>query len=100
MVTKKTSSFWTHANIMEIIKFATIILGIIGTVTFFIYKMQDLPPRVSKLEQDLPNTREQLKEEINSLKSQIDKNSTKTDIILDDVKVIKGLMMSKQEGKK
>lgn len=96
MVTKKTTGFWNHSNIVEMIKFATIVFGIIGTVTFFIYKMQDLPPRVSKLEQDLPATREQLKEEINGLKSQIDKNSTKTDIILDDVKEIKILLMKKE----
>lgn len=96
MVAKKTSSFRNHSNIVDMIKFATIVFGIIGTVTFFIYKMQDLPPRVSKLEQDLPATREQLKEEINGLKSQIDKNSTKTDIILDDVKEIKILLMKKE----
>ncbi|MCM1260517.1 MAG: hypothetical protein NC222_06140 [Staphylococcus sp.] len=80
-------------NIIEMVKNTSIIFSIIGGIFFFLYKMQGLPPRVSKLEQDLQVTKEQLKSEINELKSQIDKNNTKTDIILDDVKVIKSLLM-------
>lgn len=96
---KKKESFWKQNNIAEALKFFSIAGGIIGAIAFFIYTMQGLPPRVSKLEQDLPAMREQLKSEINDLKSQVDKNNAKTDIILDDVKVIKSLMMSKTEGR-
>lgn len=76
-------------TVVDIIKIATTVLAVVGAVSFFIYKMQDLPPRVDKLEQDLSNTRKELTYEINNLKSQMDKNSTKTDIILEDVKIIK-----------
>lgn len=79
----------TKISITDIIKIVTTILAVVGAVTFFIYKMQDLPPRVDKLEQDLSTTRKELTYEINNLKSQMDKNSTKTDIILEDVKIIK-----------
>ena len=60
-------------------------LAIVGAVTLFIYKMQDLPPRVDKLERDIPAIRS----EVNALKSELDKNGVKTDIILEDVKLIK-----------
>ena len=76
-------------SVSEIIKIATTVLAIVGAVTFFIYKMQDLPPRVDKLEKDLPAIRHELTTEINAIKSEMDKNSVKTDIILDDVKLIK-----------
>ena len=96
---KKKESFWKQNNVVETIKFITVVGSIVGAAAFFVYTMQGLPPRVTKLEQDLPAIREQLKSEINDLKSQVDKNNAKTDIILDDVKVIKSLMMSKAEGK-
>lgn len=79
----------TKFTIIDIIKIATTVLAVVGAVSFFVYKMQDLPPRVDKLEQDLSTTRKELTYEINNLKSQMDKNSTKTDIILEDVKIIK-----------
>lgn len=79
----------TKFTIVDIIKIVTTVLAVVGAVSFFIYKMQDLPPRVDKLEQDLSTTRKELTYEINNLKSQMDKNSTKTDIILEDVKIIK-----------
>ena len=79
----------TKVNISDIIKIISTIIAVVGATTFFIYKMQSLPPRVDKLEQDLSTTRKELTYEINNLKSQMDKNSTKTDIILEDVKIIK-----------
>lgn len=79
----------TKVSIADIIKICATVIAVVGAVTFFIYKMQDLPPRVDKLEQDLSTTRKELTYEINNLKSQMDKNSTKTDIILEDVKIIK-----------
>ena len=79
----------TKISIADIIKIITAVVAIVGATTFFVYKMQDLPPRVDKLEQDLSTTRRELTLEVNNLKSQMDKNSTKTDIILEDVKIIK-----------
>lgn len=81
-------------NIGDATKSILIVGGAISAIAFCIYQTQGLPPRVSKLEQDLPATKEQLKSEIDELKSQMDKNNTKTDIILDDVKIIKSLLMS------
>lgn len=96
MVVKK-QGFFSNINAGDLVKIATIICSIIFAVTFFVYEMQGLPPRVTKLEKDLPATREQLRSEMSELKSQIDKNNTKTDIILDDVKIIKSMLM--REGK-
>ena len=97
MVNNKKSTFLSAFKPSDIIKIMAIICSIIFAVTFFVYEMQGIPPRVSKLEQDLPATREQLRSEINQLKSEIDRNSAKTDIILDDVKIIKSMLM--KEGK-
>lgn len=79
----------TKISVADIIKIIAAVVAIVGATTFFVYKMQDLPPRVDKLEQDLSTTRRELTLEVNNLKSQMDKNSTKTDIILEDVKIIK-----------
>ena len=98
MVSQKTDGFLSNVKPIDLVKITMIICSIIFAVTFFVYEMQGLPPRVSKLEQDLPTTREQLRSEMNELKSQIDKSDTKTNIILEDVKIIKGILM-KQEGK-
>ena len=98
-MTKNETSYWNSSiRPMDVVKLIGIIGGIVFAVTFFVYEMQGLPPRVSKLEQDLPATREQLRSEMNELKSQVDRSDAKTDIILDDVKIIKGLLM--KEGKK
>lgn len=95
---KNKKIFFVPNKIGDWLKIATIIGSIIFTVTFFIYEMQGIPPRVSKLEQDLPATREQLRSEIDKLKSEIDRNGAKTDIILDDVKIIKSMLI--KEGHK
>lgn len=96
---KNETSYWnTSIKPMDVVKLVGIIGGIVFAVTFFVYEMQGLPPRVSKLEQDLPATREQLRNEMNELKTQVDRSDAKTDIILDDVKIIKGLLM--KEGQK
>lgn len=89
-VIKENTSF-----ILNIMKIAGVIITFLGVIGYFIYQNQALPPRVDKLEKDLPAMREELRGEINSLRSQIDKNSTKTDIILDDVKTIKVYLMNK-----
>lgn len=81
-------------SIVDIIKIITTVIVVVTAVTFFIYKMQDLPPRVDKLEQDLNTTRKELNAEITSLKSQMDKNNAKTDIILDDVKIVKTYLLN------
>lgn len=96
---KNETSYWNSSiKPMDIVKLVGIIGGIVFAVTFFVYEMQGLPPRVSKLEQDLPATREQLRNEMNELKTHVDRSDAKTDIILDDVKIIKGLLM--KEGQK
>lgn len=81
-------------NIVDIVKIATTVVAVVGATTFFIYKMQSLPPRVDKLEQDLSSTRKELTYQINTLQSQIDKSATKTDIILEDVKLIKNHILN------
>lgn len=84
----------TKISVADIIKIITAVVAIIGATTFFIYKMQSLPPRVDKLEQDLSSTRKELTYQINTLQSQIDKSATKTDIILEDVKLIKNHILN------
>ena len=75
--------------LLSLTKLLGIIIGVIAIVSFFIYQTQGLPPRVDKLESDLSATKQELKIEINSLKSQIDKSSVKQDIMLEDLKLIK-----------
>lgn len=82
-------------DFLKDIKSITFIFTIIFTSVIFIYQTQGLPPRVSKLEQDLPETKEQLKKEINVLREEISKNNVKVDLILSDVKEIKVLLMRK-----
>lgn len=84
----------TKVSIGDLIKIITTVIAVVGAVTFFIYKMQDLPPRVDKLEQDLSNTRKELNAEITSLKSQMDKSSAKQDVMLDDLRVIKNYLLN------
>ena len=81
-------------SIGDLIKIIATVIAVVGAVTFFIYKMQDLPPRVDKLEQDLSNTRKELNAEITSLKSQMDKSSAKQDVMLDDLRVIKNYLLN------
>ena len=86
--------FNNKISIADMIKIITTVIAVVGSVTFFIYKMQDLPPRVDKLEQDLSNTRKELNAEITSLKSQMDKSSAKQDVMLDDLRVIKNYLLN------
>lgn len=84
----------SRISIIDIVKIATTVVAVVGATTFFIYKMQSLPPRVDKLEQDLSTTRKELTYQINTLQSQIDRSATKTDIILEDVKLIKNHILN------
>lgn len=93
------TTFKNEGNLLDSLKIFGIIITVIVTITFFIYQAKGLPPRIDKLEKDVPLMREELKSEINSLKSQIDKNSSKTDIILDDVKAIKTILMTEKRNK-
>lgn len=94
MASKNKNNIVANKNrIFDFFKLSSIILSIVVACTFFVYQMQGLPPRVTKLEQDLPIIKEQLKSEINELKSQIERNNVKIDIILDDVKAVKNLLM-------
>ena len=83
---KENTSF-----VLNAVKLASIVIACIAAVTFFIYQTQGLPPRVSKLETDLNIT----KKEIADIKSQLDKNETKVDIILEDVKIVKNAIVNK-----
>ena len=95
---EETNNFKKNGvSFSDLIKIISTSIAIIGAVTFFIYKMQSLPPRVEKLEQDLSNTRKELTYEMNNLKSQMDRNSAKTDVILDDVKIIKTHILNKKD---
>lgn len=92
--TNSNFKFNNKISIVDMIKIIATVIAIVGAVTFFIYKMQDLPPRVDKLEQDLSNTRKELNAEITSLKSQMDKSSAKQDVMLDDLRVIKNYLLN------
>ena len=82
------------------LKLSGMLLVFIGAVAFFIYETKGLPPRVTKLEQDLPALRRELSSEISDLKSHMDKNDVKTDILLDDVKTIKMYILNHNEHNK
>lgn len=84
----------TKVSIADMIKIIATVIAVITAVTFFIYKMQDLPPRVDKLEQDLSETRKEFRTDINNLKSQMDKSSAKQDAMLDDLRVIKNYLLN------
>lgn len=81
---KENTSF-----VLNVVKLASIVIACIAAVTFFIYQTNGLPPRVSKLETDLNATRQ----ELSNIKSELDKNAGKTDIILEDVKLIKAHLL-------
>lgn len=87
-----TSKFKENTSfVLNVVKLASIVIACITAVTFFIYQTNGLPPRVSKLETDLNIT----KKEITDIKSQLDKNETKVDIILEDVKIVKNAIVNK-----
>lgn len=60
------------------------ISAVIVTGIFWIFTMNGIPTRVSKLETD-----------VEGIKVQLNKNDTKTDIILEDTKFIKQLIIQK-----
>lgn len=80
--------------LLSLTKLLGIIIGVIAVVSFFIYQTQGLPPRVDKLEKDLNATKQELKTEINSLKSQMDKSSVKQDIMIEDLKIVKTYLLN------
>lgn len=77
--------------VLNIVKLASILIACIAAVTFFIYQTQGLPPRVSKLESDMIQTNQKISE----MQTEMGKNSAKTDIILEDVKIIKNAIVNK-----
>lgn len=83
---KENTSF-----ILNIIKLTSIIVTVIVAITFFIYQTQGLPPRVSKLEVDMEKTNKKITE----IQTEMSKNNAKTDIILEDVKIIKNAIVNK-----
>lgn len=86
-------------SIATFLKVSGMLLVFIGTVSFFIYETKGLSPRVTKLEQDFANTKKELSEKINNLNNQLSKNDVKTDLILDDVRIIRTYIMNKEKGK-
>lgn len=83
---KENTSF-----VLNVIKLLSIVIACIAAVAFFIYETQGLPPRVSKLESDMIQTNQKISE----MQTEMSKNSTKTDIILEDVKLIKAHLLNK-----
>lgn len=77
--------------VLNVVKLASIVIACIAAVTFFIYQTQGLPPRVSKLETDMIKTNQKISE----MQAEMGKNSAKTDIILEDVKIIKNAIVNK-----
>lgn len=63
------------------------LLCVLITGIFWIFTMNGIPARVSKLEID-----------VEAMKSQLAKNDTKTDIILEDTKFIKQLIIQKHSN--
>ena len=83
---KENTSF-----VLNVIKLLSIVIACIAAVAFFIYETQGLPPRVSKLESDMIQTNQKISE----MQTEMGKNSAKTDIILEDVKIIKNAIINK-----
>ena len=83
---KENTSF-----VLNLVKLASIVIACIAAVTFFIYQTQGLPPRVSKLETDMIKTNQKISE----IQTEMGKNSAKTDIILEDVKIIKNAIINR-----
>lgn len=82
------------------LKISGTLLIFVGAIAFFVYETKGLPPRVTKLEQDFGSLRKELSSEISNLKSDIDKNGVKTDILLDDVRVIKTYILNHNENER
>ena len=87
-----TQQFRDNTTFMlNILKLASIVVACVAAVTFFIYQTQGLPPRVSKLEVDMEKTNQKISE----MQTEMSKNNAKTDIILEDVKIIKNAIVNK-----
>lgn len=82
---KENTSF-----VLNVIKLLSVVIACIAAVAFFIYETQGLPPRVSKLESDMIQTNQKISE----MQTEMSKNNTKTDIILEDVKLIKAHLLN------
>lgn len=67
---------------MEHIESLVTIIAVITTGLFWIFTMSGIPERVNKLEH-----------EVEEIKNQLSKNDTKTDIILEDTKFIKQIIL-------
>lgn len=63
------------------------ITAIIMTGIFWIFTMNGIPARVQKLETD-----------VETIKVQLNKNDTKTDIILEDTKFMKQILIQKSNN--
>lgn len=63
------------------------ILALVITGIFWIFTMNGIPARVQKLETD-----------VEGIKVQLNKNDTKTDIILEDTKFMKQLLIQKNHN--
>lgn len=73
----ETAKYWIrHAESV------VAIVALVGCIAFWIHTMDGIPDRVTKLETD-----------VETMKKQLAKNDTKTDIILEDTKFIKQLIL-------
>ncbi|MCM1339393.1 MAG: hypothetical protein NC191_06955 [Muribaculaceae bacterium] len=69
---------------MDKVKTGMWVLGILLAIAFWFFTIDGIPKRVEKLETD-----------IEIIKTQVNKNDTKIDIMLEDIKFIKQLEMQK-----
>lgn len=78
----ETAKYWIrHAESI------VAIIALIGCIAFWIHTMDGIPDRVKRLEDDVA-----------VMKDQLTKNNTKTDIILEDTKFIKQLIIQKHSN--
>lgn len=71
-------------NIFKHIQSIITIVAVLVTGVFWVFTMNGIPKRVERLETD-----------VEGIKVQLHKNEAKTDIILEDTKFIKQLIMQK-----
>lgn len=63
------------------------VLAAIGAIAFWVVTMNGIPPRVTKLEV-----------QVSEHEKRLNQNEVKLDIILDDVKTIKGFILHRHGG--
>ena len=63
------------------------VLAAIGAISFWVVTIHGIPPRVEKLEV-----------QVNEHEKRLNQNEVKLDIILDDVKTIKGFILHRHGG--